>query len=235
VIVLALVLGLVAGSIAWLVGETSVANVEPAKSMINTMGQIHEGVTPQAKLASNEATEVRTFGLFGVLLAVALGLAGGFSRNSMSGAVMGAVVGLVAGGAAGALATRPAHRFHDWFEKFGQGEVLDDLLQHVGLWAPLAIAAGFAFAVGLGRRNRFVPAMLGALIGAVAGTTAFELIGTVAFPLAETGQAISATPLTRFLARLLLSLATALGIGLAVVNRPRRAARIPAATGDAIS
>jgi hypothetical protein len=65
---------------------------------------------------------------------------------------------------------------------------------------------------------------LGGLLGALGGAMAYEVIGVLAFPLAQTHLPIAATRPTRLLARLVITTLAALGAAWAV-QEPRGGAR----------
>jgi hypothetical protein len=171
------------------------------------------------------------FGGLGALLGLGLGLAGGLARRSLPGAALGAGVGLVLGAAAGALPSFPMMKIH-WYNRheeavMGELAIPFALMIHAGLWCALGAAAGLAY--GVGRYGRDVVGVLvatiGGLIGATLGVIAFEVIGSMAFPLARTVDPFSESSLTRLLARLCVAVFTALGV-LAVTRIPRKRAAV---------
>ena len=92
---------------------------------------------------------------------------------------------------------------------------------HGLIWGLLGASAGLAFAVGLGEPRLCGKVLTAGFVGAVLGTVAFELIGGVAFPMAETGEPISETWATRLMARLLVTVGTALIVILLLPDRAR--------------
>ena len=106
---------------------------------------------------------------------------------------------------------------------------------HGLIWGSVGAGAGLAFAVGLGKPRRGLPGPIAGLLGALLGTLAFEVIGAVAFPLAECDEPISRTWVTRLMARLLVSVGAAVTVGLSLAEsetaavRPSRRGRHPIA------
>ena len=164
------------------------------------------------------------FGVLGVCLGGLLGIAGGLARRSVSASVVAGLVGSILGlalavGACFALLpyflkTLPDHPDYD---------LILSMIMHGSIWGLTGAAAGLAFALGLGERRLLGRALVAGFAGAVLGAIAFDLIGGVLFPLANTGQPISTTWPTRLLARLLVTVATA-GVVILLLpgSRPRR-------------
>ena len=100
------------------------------------------------------------------------------------------------------------------------------LALHWGIWASAGLAAGLAFAIGLGEGRRAGRAVLGGLLGASAATLLYEVVGAVFYPLAATAEPIAQTWEPRVLARLLVPVLSPLAIGrlLLVQARPRKEA-----------
>ncbi len=96
-------------------------------------------------------------------------------------------------------------------EDEGPGELTRAVLLHLGLWLPIGAAAGMALAIGLGEPRRIPAAVLGGLVGVAGATLAFEILGSVVYPLAETAGPIAKEWQPRLLAPLLVSLGAALG------------------------
>jgi hypothetical protein len=123
--------------------------------------------------------------------------------------LVGSILGLtLASGASLALIpfflkTLPAHPEY---------ELILPMIMHATIWGLTGAAAGLAFAVGLGERRLLGRALAAGFVGAVLGAIAFELIGAGLFPLANTGQPISTTWLTRLMARFMVTIATAVAL-----------------------
>jgi hypothetical protein len=98
-------------------------------------------------------------------------------------------------------------------------ELILSMVMHGTIWGLIGASAGLAFAVGLGERGLIGPALLAGLAGAVIGAIVFDMTGGALFPLADTGQPISTTLPTRFLARLLVTIGTGAAI---ILVLPRR-------------
>jgi hypothetical protein len=95
------------------------------------------------------------------------------------------------------------------------------LLVHGLPWAAVGAAGGLAFGIGLGGRARAGRALLGGLLGAVAGAFLFEMIGAMALPGSKTVEPIAATWGIRLLAQCLAVIPSATGVA-ALVPDPQR-------------
>jgi hypothetical protein len=162
-----------------------------------------------------------TFGVLGLCLGGCLGVAGGLARRSAPAAATGGLLGAILGLALGAglsLSLLP------WFLKarysYFEYDLMISLAMHGLIWGVLGAVAGLAFAIGLGDRRLPGRALTAGLVGAVLGTVAFELIGATLFTMARTGEAISETWPTRLMARLLVTLGTAVVVVL-LLPEPR--------------
>ena len=102
------------------------------------------------------------------------------------------------------------------------------MLLHGGIWSAIGAAGGLAFSVGLGGRGRAVRALLGGLLGAFGGTMIYELIGGLAFPVAEADRPVSATWGTRLIARLAVASLAAVGTAIAAQDpKSKRSSTTP--------
>ncbi len=162
-----------------------------------------------------------SYGLLGALLGLGLGVAGGLVRRSVKAGLMAGVVGLVLGGAAGVVMSMALVPLHDRHYDPDTQDMLLPLAIHAGLWGLGGLAGGLAFGLGLGAKSeRLVRAAIGGLIGALFGTVVYELVGAIAFPLANTVGVIAQSGGARLLACAAVAIGTA--IGAAVMLRPAR-------------
>ena len=105
------------------------------------------------------------------------------------------------------------------------------ILIHGGNWSVIGAAAGAAFGIGLGDWGRALRALLGGLLGAVAGVLVYEVVGGVAFPLDGTADPLSATWGTRLFARLALTTFASAGAVRGALDPVRGASQAPSARG----
>ncbi len=212
----ALVAGVTAGMAAWLGGEA----IHGAFNPVETYELLASGQMDRLNNAARNREATLAFGMLGGALGLALGLAGGLARRSARAAAIAAAVGLPLGVAVGvvpALVLLPiadANR-----EKLTDGLILP-LLIHAGLWSAIGAAGGWALGNGAG--GPVARAVLGGLLGAVVATVIYELVGALAFPLAQTGRPLAATWGTRLLARLAVATLTAGGAAWAAAGPSRR-------------
>ena len=205
----ALAAALVAGAI----GETPLCRVAPETSKMVLMGREldTDSITPEAAMEAELQTAIHSLGVFGALLGLSMGLASGIACRSNKAGIIVGVVGLLLGlyfGAASPLAAIPVHAA---LRTPGSQDLLPSMAMHVLLWAPLASASGFA--AGLGRRLAaadLVTSTIAGAIGGAIGAIVFEIVGTIAFPLAGIDKPISNEPLTRFAAYIIVAMTTAL-------------------------
>jgi hypothetical protein len=151
-------------------------------------------------------------------------LAGGLAGRSAGRAALAAFAGLILGTAAGALPSFIVMPWH-WDHRNDDPATLDLLgpfLIHLGLWSAVGLAAGLAF--GIGARGfkpaRLLEAALVGLVGAIAGTFVFEMVGAIRFPFDHTADPFSDTPGTRLLARLCVAGFVGLGVIRALPTDP---------------
>jgi hypothetical protein len=221
--------GLLAGLLAFGVGE-AVYDLVPAKSVTqHALGLTKVSPTVATETVAAARNGALAFGVLGLFLGGCLGLAGGLARRSsfaVAAGGLGSVLGFAAGVGA-SLALLPfciASRI-----RYPDNELVISFLMHGAIWGLLGALAGLAFAVGLGERNLWVRALIAGFAGALVGAVAFDLIGAVAFSGARTDDPISRTWVTRLMARLLVTMATAGAVSLVLPVRsgepsgPRRA------------
>ena len=125
-----------------------------------------------------------------------------------------------AGVAAGvSLATLPSFTYARL--TYSDYEMAFSMVMHGGIWGLSGAVAGLAFAAGPGLDDRrfLVLAPIAGFIGAVIGALAFELVGAGLFPLAYTGDPVSADWPSRLTARMLVALGTAAGVILCLPER----------------
>jgi hypothetical protein len=221
----ALIAGLVGGVSAALIGEVTYKYFKPVlvSTVINgiegrnaTLDTIDDATVLNAML---------TFGMLGAILGVVLGASAGLARRSGRDAAIAATVGLLAGGVAGVGAAAAVLPTALRTSNFQEDDLLRPFLVHSAVWVPLGVAAGLAFGIGAGRRGTsLLAAALGGGLGAMLGTGAFELIGGLAFPFAQTDRAFSQTAETRMIARLCVALGVAAGAAMGGTAAVRRRA-----------
>ena len=91
-------------------------------------------------------------------------------------------------------------------------EMASSLVVHGLPWAAIGAVAGLAFGIGLYGSARAGRALLGGLLGAVAGTFLYEIIGALALPATKTIDPVAATWGIRLLAQVLAVIASAAGV-----------------------
>lgn len=216
---------LLAGLAAFFIGEL-VYKIIPVQKVLQSVMMTTAKVlapTPATEATAAARNGAISFGVLGLCLGGALGIAGGLARRSPRAATRGGLLGIILGLALGAglsLGLLP------WFlseqNRYGDDDLIVlfiSLVMHAVIWGLLGAAAGLAFAVGFEERPLWRRAPIAGFLGAVVGTVAFELAGGLFFPLAATHQPVSETWPTRLLARLLVTLGTAVAVIL-VLSKP---------------
>ncbi len=220
--------GLLSGLLAFGLGEPLYKVIPPELVPRDLMG--NKILIPSQETQGVAATKnaALAFGVLGLCLAGSLGVVGGLARRPASSSARGGLVGAVLGLVLGAGATIGVLPFAIRAQlDYPENELILSLASHALIWGLLGASAGLAFAVGLGERRLIGRAFMAGLAGAVLGAVTFELIGGTFFGLAETTHPISATWLTRLMARLLVTVGTATTVAMMRMDETssRRATR----------
>jgi hypothetical protein len=211
--------GLLSGLLAFGLGEPLYKVIPPElvpRDLMGTKIMIPSQETQSVAAIKNAAL---AFGVLGLCLAGSLGVVGGLARGPASSSTRGGLVGAVLGLALGAGASVGVLPFSIRARiDYPENDLILSLTSHALIWGLLGASAGLAFAVGLGERRLIGRAFTAGLAGAVLGAITFELIGGTFFGLAETTHPISATWLTRLMARLLVTVGTATTVAMMLRN-----------------
>ena len=208
---LALAAGLLAGVIAWAVGE---ATLVPEAAYENKKEHVHV-----AHSVAGIRNGIISFGALGAATGLALGLAGGLIGRSALRAIAAGATGLLLGGGVGVALSQlilPIYYNHST-----SGELTYSLMVHGGIWTAVGAVAGLAFGIGLGGWRAALGAMLGGACAALLAAVIYEFAGGILFPLALTDRPISQTWQSRLLARLLVAGLTAVGAVLSMQSADR--------------
>jgi hypothetical protein len=212
------VCGLVAGLVAFGVGEAIYKVIPPASVEQNISGNKVMLPDRDTNIVASTKNGALAFGVLGLCLGGFLGMAGGQARRStpasLTAGLLGSALGFVLGGGL-SLALLPSLLRARYY--YSEYDIAISLAMHALIWGLLGAFAGLAFAVGLGERRLVGRAFTAGLVGAVLGAVVYELIGAVFFPAADTDEPISESWPTRLLARLLVAGGTAAAL---VLLRP---------------
>jgi len=228
---LSLAAGLIAGIVSWLIGEALHGQLRP--SLLATSGfpsgeEAHAHALGVKSAVTLEASFA--FGLLGSALGLALGAAGGTVRRSARAGLTASAFGAVLGAAVGAAL--PWLLLPIYFRIYNpdRGDLGLAILIQGGLGSVIGAVGGAAYGLGLGGRGRAARALAGGLLGALAGVLLYEIVGALAFPLDETTKPLSASSVTRLLARLTVAVLASIGATRGAWSAPRiRPDRHPAA------
>jgi hypothetical protein len=214
--------GLLAGVMAWLVGEATVGFFQPKMVTMNTPAGRMTGASIQEVTRTDVKNAALAFAVQGACLGLALGLAGGLARGSVRAGAVAGLAGMILGGAlafGASVVMQPVY-----YRSIQMDQVDQDLgvpmLVHGSIWGAAGLAAGFAFGLGLGGgRSSIARAAAGGLLGALIAAFLFEAAGAMAFPKAATTRPLSLTPESRLMAKLMTSILSAAGIMSLVAGR----------------
>jgi hypothetical protein len=209
---IALVAGVAAGLLAWLVGEATYGFFQPRlyqitlilgqKTMQPTIGSLNAAALKNATLA---------FAILGGVTGLAMGIAGGLAGGSPVRGVKVGVVGLVAGEAVGALASLALIRFFFLRTVPDSNDLLTPILIHGGVWLAIGVVGAVAFAMGLGCARGIPRAIEGACVGALLASVVYHLLSASLFPDSNSTDPIAGTSLVRFLAMIFVTVLVGLG------------------------
>ncbi len=179
---LLLVAGLLAGLVAFAIGEKTHDLVQAEKVKKNLMGNTILEPTEATNLVAATRNAAATFGVLGLCLGASLGIAGGLARRSIGGALAGGLAGALLGLASGAGVTWAIlPRFIAARDYYFDYDLVISVGMHMLLWGLLGAGAGLAFVVGLRRYRLGASAFIAGLIGAALGAVAYDIIGAVLF------------------------------------------------------
>jgi hypothetical protein len=199
---LALAAGLLAGVIAWAIGE---ATLVPEATYENKKANIHVALS-----VSGIRNGTISFGALGAATGLALGMAGGLIGRSALRTIAGGATGLLLGGGIGVALSQIILPIY--YDHSTTGELTYSLMVHCGIWAAVGAAAGLAFGIGLEGWRGAVRGILGGAGAALLAAVIYEFAGGIFFPEALTERPISRTSGSRLLARLLVTVLTAVGV-----------------------
>jgi hypothetical protein len=222
----------VAAVFSWGVGESGISQFRPAISDLNMMGHAYRGESPQSRELAMLKEASCLLGSFGALLGLGVGLVAGWLEAGHQRAIFAGAVGFLAGAIAGAVPVWLVIPAYNRAEELTSGDLERSLVMHYALWTALGAASGLALGVGLGDWKKLGAAILGGAVGVVIGASAYDLLGSWAFPLSETGKPFAATPAPRLMAMLFLAVSAASGACLAVSLGPKRRGSRPAAAAS---
>src|SRR5262245_41147317 len=236
----ALAAGLVAGLLAWAIGEATyglfvwndAGPIKQAyKSELSKLGPYAQSeFITQKMAAARPVAESRNtaiaLGALGALLGLALGLVGGRLSGSRHSDNRGALYGSILGAVAAVVMSFILVPIY--FQQTGpESGLAVPLLVYGGILIPLGAACGAGLGFGLGGRDTIIRSALGGLMGALLATIVIEMTYAIAFALEQEPNPISSDRL----ARLVLHLCTALFVaGFAALGTTGRSAE-PSAHG----
>jgi hypothetical protein len=215
--------GAVAALVSWLLIETTLNTFKPKDTAIQRGGSTFLFPGAQERAATMTRNAELAMGLTGATLGLLLGLAGGLARPSARAGAVAAFLGMVLGAAAGAGAALAAVPLASHIHLLDPGnmstEMASSLVVHGLPWAAVGAVGGLAFAIGLSGRARAGRALLGGLLGAVAGTFLYEIIGALALPATKTIEPVATTWGMRLLSQVLAVIPSAAVVA-ALVHHP---------------
>jgi hypothetical protein len=205
--------GLIAGLVAFGIGEATYKVIPARLAEVRTPGSVVMAPSPETQAVADVRNAALAFAVLGGLLGGFLGIVGGLARRSGTAAAGAGLLGLLAGaGLPACVSLATIQRIADARAIAPDYDMALSMLMHGLIWGLIGAVSGLAFAVGTGRWRLFAHAALAGLVGAVVAAIAFDLLGAAFFPTADTGDPVSTTWPTRLMARLLVALATVVGV-----------------------
>jgi hypothetical protein len=231
--VLAVGAALVAGLLAWGIGEKTYDYYRPSVGPQRGSGDF-AALNREKRIADQKNTAI-AFGTFGALLGLLSGAAGGALGRSIPGGASAALSGLVLGGMGGALLSYGLAPIFAGFYSDEAPSLLLPFLVRGTIWAVVGMIGGLALALGW-RGSRGIPgALIGGMAGSVCGTIAFEVVNALLFPGDRNDAVIPSSTPSRLLAYLIVSVGAAIGAVLSGRPRSWSAGRTPRADSSAIN
>lgn len=225
--ILMLMAGMMAGVLAGIAGEFCAAFFRPPRHAVNSKGVVLQVTDRREEAATDAKNAGLAFAILGAALGASLGAAGGFLRGSNQAAGWAAVLGLTLGalgGAGASAAVFPAFNHYKLrHPDEASASLVLPLLIQAGICSIIGAAGGLAFGRGLGVRGVPVQAIFGGIVGAILAASTYEIVGAIILPGADTTRFIAEDRQTRVLAKLVISLFVAIGVGFSVNLRPRTA------------
>jgi hypothetical protein len=204
----AVVAALVAGFLAWGIGEKTYDYYRPSASARTSRD--FTALNREKRIANQKNTAI-AFGTFGALLGMSTGAAGGALRRSIPHGASAALAGLLLGGIGGSLMSYAVAPIFAQFYSDESPSLLLPFLVRGAIWAVAGMAAGLALGWGWHGPPGIPGALIGGLAGSVCGTVAFEVVNAVLFPGDRNDAVIPSSMLARLLAYLLVAVGAALG------------------------
>ncbi|MDG3007460.1 hypothetical protein [Paludisphaera mucosa] len=216
----ALAAGLLAAFASGPAGEAVYGRYAPRLSATAGIPTPGEAAAATARYRAGVVAESSlAFGLLGGFLGLALGAAGGLAGRSPRSAGAAALLGGFLGAAVAVAAVQMAVPLGLRLQPPDGDDLVAAVLLQGAIAGLAGAAAGSAFGLGFDRRS-LPRALVGGLVGAVAGVVAYQLLGALAFPLAETSKPVAASAPARLSAHLLVAAFTSAGAALGVAARP---------------
>jgi hypothetical protein len=203
-------MALLAGSIAWAIGESLYDHYDAKTGPITNRYDFT--LQNQAKQAADRNNARLSYGVFGVFMGLIGGLAGGLYRRSAASAVSAGLVGLILGGIGAALVSFELAPMFPRFYRNDSPTLMLPILVRGGTWTVIGMAAGLAFGLGSkGLAGAWRPGV-GGLLGGVAGTFVVEVLNAIVSPMDRNDQPIPASASARLVMYVGITIAVACGV-----------------------
>jgi hypothetical protein len=217
--ILVLAAAVIAGMLAWTVGEKTYGLYRPSKEAYANRYNFAE-INRQQAVADRKNGAI-AFGTFGALLGLFCGAAGGLSRRPTRALSLSALAGLVLGGLFSSVAGYVLAPMLPRFYNDADPTILLPLLVRGGIVAAVGLTAGLAFGLGRAGPRGILRPLAGGLVGGVLGIAAFEIIYALGFPTVRNDNAIPLSAMTRLLCYLCAAIGVAIGILIVGQDRAR--------------
>jgi hypothetical protein len=217
-LVSALGAALVAGLLAWGLGERMNEYYRPSKEA--NRGRFDFSALNREQAIADQKNAVIAFGTFGALLAALVGTAGGLGRRGVMATSRSTLVGFFGGGIGAGLAAYVLAPLFVRFYSDYDPVLLLPVIVRGGICAVVGMVAGLAFGLATGGRGDARRSLTGGLLGSILGIIVFESLNAVYFAMDRNDKAIPST----IFARLLCYMCVAVGVaaGAVIIGRGKQ-------------
>jgi hypothetical protein len=216
---IALLAGVLAGLLAWLIGESTHGFFRPRLYPVSAMGMTAMRPSRESQQLADTMNARLAFAILGGSTGLIMGLAGGLAGRSPARGVMAGLAGTVFGAAVAVLASMAFLPF--FFQSLvpDTNELLTPILIHGGIWMAIGAIGGLAFNVGMSRGRHLLSTVGAACSGAFVAAVFYHLLGGLLILDSSAAEPLASSALLRLLAMLLVAVLVAVGAARGALGR----------------
>jgi hypothetical protein len=218
---------LVAGVLAWAIGELTYDYYGPSQEAIRSTTRYDFNALKRSEGLADQKNAAIAFGTFGALLGLTLGTLAGLSRRPSGSVFTASLTGLLAAGIGGALVSYGLAPVFGRFYNDVDPSLMLPIVIRGGICAVVGLAAGLAFGLGRHDPTGIIHTLSGGLLGGILGIIFFEVIIATLFPMERNDKVIPSSLVTRLLCYLCVAAGVAAGAILLERSRLKPASRTP--------